>query len=172
MEFRYYLTEQIKKHPAIMPQDVAKICYQAAMGAEHLLSDISVAKKYFDAEFEATEPRDCELFECLSDDVCRIDLGAWKKSGMPSEWLFDMFVSTASVKRGGREVLEEYLSCVENVLSESDTRFSLEDWCEFLEKYRSAGLPAIHHSAEYRESEKPAYRIVSRELLTKYLSLE
>jgi hypothetical protein len=172
MEFKCYLEEQLKKHPSILPQDVAKICYQAAMGAEHLLSDTAAAKRYFDAEFESVEPRDGELFECLSDDICRVDLGVWKRTGMPSEWLFDMFVSTASVKRGGRDVLEEYLSCVETVLSECDTCFSLEDWCDFLNKYRSAGLPAIHHSAEYRESEKPAYRIVSRALLTKYLSLE
>lgn len=39
MKFKSYLIQQIRKHPAMMSRDVAKMCYQAAMGAEHLLSD-------------------------------------------------------------------------------------------------------------------------------------
>ena len=160
MDFREYLSEHIKKHPSIMPQDVAKACYQAALGAEHLLSDISAAKRYFDAEFEATEARDCHLFERLSDDVCRVDLGAWKATGMPQEWLFNMFVGTATIKHYGKEKLEEYITCAEDLLCELEIGFSLEEWSSFLREYKSAGLPAIHHSGKYRESERPAYRIV------------
>ena len=166
MEFRYYLQEQIKKHPSIMPRDVAKACYQAAMGAEHLLCDLSAAKRYFDAEFESVEARDCEIYECLSDDICRVDLGAWKATGMPGEWLFNMFAATATVKRGGRELLEKHISDAEAVIKEGKTSFSPEEWREFLEKYREAGLPAIHHSDSYRESERPAYRIVDRGFLS------
>ncbi len=165
MEFKCYLEEQLKKHPSILPQDVAKICYQAAMGAEHLLSDTAAARRYFDAEFESVEPRDGELFECLSDDVCRVDLGVWKRTGMPSEWLFNMFVETATVKRGGKDVLEGYLSCVEDLLMDADACFSPSEWGEFLGKYRDLGMPAVHHSAEYRDSERPAYRIVDRAFL-------
>lgn len=165
MDFKLYLTEQIKKHPSIMPQDIAKACYQAAMGAEHLLSDTTAAKRYFDAEFEATVPRRGELFECLSDDICRVDLGAWKMTGMPREWLFNMFVGTATVPRGGREILEEYLAEAETVLESAYVDFSAEEFHGFLKKYRAAGLPSIHHSEVYRQNESPAYRIVDREFL-------
>ena len=165
MEFKEYLIEHLKKHPSIKPCDIAKLCYQAAMGAEHLLLDTARAKKYFDAEFASVEPKSGELFECLSDNVCRVDLGVWKLEGMPSEWLFNMFVETATVKSGGRELLEANLSCVEDVIKDREISFSKEEWREFLEKYRALGMPAIHHSDEYRQSERPAYRIVDRSFL-------
>ena len=165
MEFKEYLIEHLKKHPSMMPRDVAKLCYQAAMGAEHLLLDPIRAKKYFDAEFESVEPKSGELFECLSDDVCRVDLGVWKLEGMPSEWLFNMFLETATVKHGGRELLEANLSFVEDVIGEQETCFSKEEWREFLKEYREIGMPAIHHSEKYRQSERPAYRIVDRSFL-------
>ena len=44
----------------------------------------------------------------------------------------------------------------------------VEEWKEFLTAYRSAGMPAVHHSEEYRIAEKPAYRIVRVELLAEY----
>ena len=165
MEFRYYLEDQIKKHPSIMPRDVAKACYQAAMGAEHLLCDLAAARRYFDAEFDSVESRGGEIYECLSDDICRVDLGAWKATGMPREWLFNMFAATATVKRGGRELLEKHLADADAVVSSKNVSFSAEEWREFLKKYREAGLPAIHHSDSYRVSEKPAYRIVDRGFL-------
>ena len=162
MKFKEYLIESLKKHPSIMPRDVAKLCYQAAMGAEHLLMDASAARKYFDAEFDVTDVRDGELFECLSDDVCRVDLGAWKKTGMPKEWLFNMFVGTASVSRGGRDVLEKYLEDADEVIAGIGENFPLAEWRNFAEEYRAKGMPAVHHSDAYRELERPAYRIVDR----------
>ena len=38
MSIKKYLKEQFVLHPSMMPSDVAKLCYQAAMGAEHLLT--------------------------------------------------------------------------------------------------------------------------------------
>ena len=153
-----------------MPQDIAKICYQAAMGAEHLLSDTAAAKRYFDAEMAATEAEDGELFECLSDSICRVNFGAWKARGLPSDALFDAFVATASVKRGGKELLVRYLDEAEACISCAS--FTLEEWQSFLIGYKAAGMPAVHHSARYRECEKPAYRIVDREILCKIVGLE
>lgn len=149
----------------MQPSDIAKMCYQAALGAEHLLLDTERARAYFNAEFNSVEPREGELFEPLSDQVCRVDLGVWKAEGRKREELFDMFVATASVPCGGKENLLQYLSDAEGCLSELSLSFTLGEWQGFLEKYKAAGMPAVHHSSEYRESERPAYRIVLRSLL-------
>ena len=170
MEFKNYLIEQAKKHPSMQPSDVAKMCYQSALGAEHLLLDIERARAYFDMEYASVEPREGEIFECLSDNVCRIDLGAWKNSGLPSEYLFRMFVASASISQDGREKLVECIESVELCLGELNLSFSLDDWKAFLEKYRELGMPAIHHSDIYRNAEKPAYRIVDRKF-TKIIEL-
>lgn len=165
MEFKNYLIEQAKKHPSMQPSDIAKMCYQAALGAEHLLLDVERARAYFNMEFDSVEPREGDLFECLSDNVCRIDLGVWKKQGRQADELFDMFVATASIPCVGKEHLLQYLSDVQKHFSEFSFSFSLDEWQCFLEKYKAAGMPAVHHSNEYRESERPAYRIVLRSLL-------
>ena len=168
MDFKFYLVEQIKKHPSIKPQDVAKMCYQAAFGAEHLLLDTSAAKRYFDAEFEAVEPCEGDLFECISDKVCRVNLGAWKKRELPPERLFDVFVATASIKDGGKARFEGYISEAESCFERGEVEslsFTLAEWRDFLDEYRAAGMPAVHHSEAYRKSEKPAYRIVRRDLI-------
>ena len=67
MSIKNYLTEHIKKHPSLMPQDVVKLCYQAAFGAEHLLSDLSAAKRYFDLEFDGVEPSATERVLSVRD---------------------------------------------------------------------------------------------------------
>lgn len=157
MDFTTYVEEQLRLHPATQPQDVIKQCYQAARGAEHLLADIARARSYFDQEHAAT-PADAALplFEAISDNVCRVNLSAWKATSLPEEWLFRMFVHTASVPMGGAELLESYIE------QASQASGHLPGWAETLAAWRSQGMPAVHHSESYRAAEKPAYRIVDR----------
>jgi hypothetical protein len=67
--------------------------------------------------------------------------------------------------------LQSYLTEVSGYLSHHDTPVTLDAWHEFMVWYEGLGRPAIHHSDAYRQHEKPAYRIVRRELLgTAYLA--
>jgi ABC-type transport system involved in cytochrome bd biosynthesis fused ATPase/permease subunit len=59
--------------------------------------------------------------------------------------------------------LEENLRIVEANLS--CFAFSAQEWSSFIEAYRAQGMPAIHHSEQYRQAEKPAYRLVRRDML-------
>lgn len=161
MEFRDYLAEQIKAYPVMQPQDVVKLCYQAAFGAEHLLADVSRAKAYFEQEYGAVPAKDMVLWEQISPKVCRINLCAWKSQGLPADWLFRMFVNSASVTEGSRELFLDYLKIAEQMVGQVRMGFTLDKWNTFLEQYREAGMPAVHHSQAYRDSEYPAYRIVS-----------
>lgn len=156
MDFSTCLQEQLRLHPSAQPQDVLKLCYQAAYGAEHLLADTIRARAYFDREYAAT-PADASLplFEPISPEVSRVNLGAWKAAGLPDAWLFRMFVHTASVPMGGAELLEECLAEAEPLCA------SLPGWQENLSAWRAMGMPALHHSEAYRAAEHPAYRIVN-----------
>lgn len=164
MDFKYYLAEQIKKHPSMMPQDVVKLCYQAAMGAEHLLSDISAARRYFDAEFDSVLPREGELFESLSDEICRVDLGVWKAKGLNGDVLFEAFCAAAKAKSDGRDVLVGYVLDAGAFIEEHEDSFSfsVDRWNDFLKEYLAMGMPAVHHSEIYRQAERPSYRIVKK----------
>lgn len=159
MSFATCLREQLALHPSMQPQDVLKLCYQAARGAEHLLADVSRARAYFDQEYAAT-PADASLplFEALSENVSRVNLAAWKAEGLPADWLFRMFVDAASVPQEGRDLLEDCIAQAAPIAAAV-----MPDWADALAAWRNAGRPAIRHSEAYRAAERPAYRIVRRQ---------
>lgn len=158
MDFTTCLQEQLRLHPSMQPRDVFKLCYQASRGAEHLLADTTRARAWFDREYAET-PADASqpLFEPLSENVSRVNLAAWKAANLPADWLFRMFVHTASVPQEGRDLLADCIAEASALLSES-----LPGWDEALSAWREAGFPAVHHTEEYRAAEHPAYRIVNR----------
>lgn len=153
--FAQYLRAQYRLHPSMQPQDAVKLCYQAAYGAEHLLTDTAAAEKYFAAEFASVEPRDVPLYETISPEVCRVNLAAWKAAGLPGEWLFNLFAASVRVRRGSAELFSAYLAAAQCILP-------LENWKVFLASYAGG---AVHHSDAYRAAESPAYRIVDRRFL-------
>jgi hypothetical protein len=159
-----YLSEQLAKHPSMECTDILKQCYQAAKGAEHLLSDLARAKAYLQKEWDATPSEDLPLYEVISPAVARVNIAAWKFHGKELDVLFDLFASSATVPMGSDQVLETYLAEAEEVLTTHRPEL-LPTWRETLTAYKQAGMPAIHHSASYREAEKPAYRVVRRDLI-------
>ena len=169
MKFVEYLKEQLYRHPSAGPQDIIKQCYQASHGAEHLLADTSRAWNYLKSEYEEImlQSEGCgasccdeALYEAISDEVARINLAAWKKTGWPLEWLFAMFVGSASIREDAKETLVSYLEEADAFVKDE-----LEGWSEFLAHYKEIGMPAMHHSEGYRQAEHPAYRIVNSKCL-------
>ena len=161
-----YVTAQLHIHPSMTPQDVGKLCYQAAHGAEHLLADPDRARSYLERELEAT-PADgrIPLVEPISDTVARVNLAAWRFRGLSADRLFDLFVATAQVSGGGEDRLLAYLTEVGEWIEKSGCPIPPAEWQDFLRRYGEAGYPAVHHSEAYRKAERPAYRIVRRDLL-------
>ena len=176
MEFTYYLTEQLQTHPATQPQDIVKQCYQAAFGAEHLLSDPDQARNYLAHEFQSTAASaQLPLYEAISDHVCRVNLAAWKHRNLPMEWLFRMFAASASAtsqpgpttpdkadREHSRAQFLSYLDTAEAMILQGQlpVSFSAEDWLNYLAAYKKDGMTAVHHSEAYRQAEAPAYRIL------------
>ena len=157
--FETCLRRQLMLHPSMTAQDVVKLCYQAACGAEHLLGDLNGAKAYFQEEYGQVVPTEEPLFEEISETICRVNFGAWKRTGMPAEWLFAMFTKTV-FQTDGKQRLQDYLEAAESVLH--SVGFDMTAWQAYVEAYKEQGMPAVRHSAQYRGAEYPAYRIVDR----------
>ena len=169
MNFTHYLTEQLHAHPSIQPRDIVKQCYQAAYGAEHLLSDPERARRYLAHELQSTvASAHIPLCERISDHVCRINLAAWKHRSLPVEWLFRMFAATinVSVTEDAAGMFLAYLEEADHWIRHSHEpfTFSVTDWDTFLAEYKKNGISAVHHSDTYREKEHPAYRIIRHDL--------
>jgi len=161
MSLELYLKEHIKKYPFMQPQDIVKFCYQAANGAEHLLKDMQMAEVCFNEEYSKVPAKPGALYERISDDVCRIHLSSWKASGMPAEWLFRMFLISASsfVREEGR--LEACLDIAKNAIRKEAAGSLAEDWDAYIDGYVKSGMRLVHHSQIFRETAMPAYRIVN-----------
>ncbi|MBE6991305.1 MAG: hypothetical protein E7430_01830 [Ruminococcaceae bacterium] len=155
MGFEKYILCQLETHPAMTAQDIVKLCYQAAYGPGHLLADVRRAEEYFDAEFKDVAAVNVPLVESISDDYCRINLGAWKNTSMPSKWLFELFRLSADGAEKNEKLLLKYLETAAKYIEDE----------EFLVKYEANGMPAVHHSDIYRETENPSYRVVDRRLI-------
>ena len=161
MDFKQYFLQQMNIHPSIQPQDIVKLCFQAAYGAEHLLNDLHAAEAYLEKEYAAIEACNIPLYECISDHVCRVNLAAWKWYKLPLSWLFKMFASSSQVKSKDNHLFFSYLKTAEQVLQQTDCAFSMADWHTYLTKYQKTGISPVHHSLQYRAQEQPAYRIIN-----------
>jgi uridine kinase len=162
--FARYLKDQALLHPRMRAQDGVKLCYQAAFGAEHLLTDPAHARAALGAEWEQTAPRRIEVFEPISAKFSRCNLAAWKEQHLPLEWLDRIFWHSASEKREeAGPLFMEYLQTVTACAEQGVLPFNREEWRGYLDSYLAGGVRPVHHSEAYRQREKPAYRVVKRE---------
>lgn len=182
MKISDYLRKQVQLHPAMQPIDAVKLCYQAAYGAEHLLKNVETARFYFEEEYSRAEAgSDSEpLYEHISDVSCRVNLRAWKKRGLPGEWLFHMFAQSNVLLMNSRYRMEHekknaftvYLKEVELLCEEGIFGFDRNQWEECLKAYPLDNPVSIHHSKIYHEKEQPAYRVISRHFIKQFGVLE
>ncbi|MFA6776557.1 MAG: hypothetical protein WCR76_09860 [Sphaerochaetaceae bacterium] len=170
MALEPYLRVQARLHPSLFPVDVAKVCYQAAYGAEHLLGDIPKAHVSFLREFEACRPMDVPLVEAISDEVARVSLPSWKFHGILPERLFSLFTQSAFVPQSDPERnIIVYLDEARKLAGDGVFPFPAQMWYRFDERYRALGHPSVHHSEAYRFHEHPSYRLVLRKYLDMHM---
>lgn len=164
-EWKKYLAWQAKRHPSMEPQDVYKMIFQAAFGAEHLLQDREAAYHYFQKEYEALEPKDELLWEQISEKIYRVNMRAWKFRKLPAKWLFEMFVGSVSRQEEEKQDFKALVETATDTVKEGCFSFGYEDFGQYTEEYNKQGIRPVHHSENYRKTEQPAYRLVTGEYL-------
>lgn len=152
------LKEQTAKYKEFKLRDLLKQAYQGAYGAGHAAINRKKAWNYFSWEFEKVPAEDIALFEVISPDYCRINLGAWKKADLPKEWLFNMFLASTEIFPDSAELFKSYLEQITGLFPET-----ADEMTEFIKQHRGE---AVHHSREYVKVHRPSYRIVSTRFIT------
>lgn len=159
---REFLRRQAALHPCMQPRDALKLCYQAAYGAEHLLRDPEAARAALREELnECGNETQAPLIEALSPDTCRVNLSAWKKTGLPEAWLAESFIRSCAPRSDGAARFGDCLEAVDALAAEGALPFSAADWQRQKASYLSEGVRPVHHSEAYRSAEHPAYRVVN-----------
>lgn len=166
MTFKNQLRTQAALHPSMQPQDVLKMCYQAAFGAEHLLDDVESARAFLTREWEETPgDSDAALYERISNEVCRLNIRAWKGQGLPMEWLLQLFIRSCRPLPNAQNRFFAFLGSVDALCAADGLPFGVDEWKAAKENYLRDGVRPLHHSDLYRVAEKPAYRVMDTTFL-------
>ena len=160
-DLRACFAEQARLHVALQPQDALKLAYQAAFGAEHLLSDPGYVRKRLYQEL-VTCPReqDIPLVEQISPEICRVNLSPWRAARLPEGWLLGLFVHSCKPRKDGEARFYQALEALDQLAAEGALPFPVEVWRQARTDYLSQGIRPVHHSDAYHDAEAPAYRVV------------
>jgi hypothetical protein len=152
--------------PRLQVQDVYKLLYQANFGVEHFLTDTAGVRKYLFDELATmdTTSQGEQLIERISptDEIVRINLRPFKQLQLDPEKLVQaMFLSASETKpdtEGFYHDWNEFTSLVRYGF----LKFPVNDVQEWDARVSAGNLQPPHHSRQYMELYKPAYRVVKR----------
>jgi hypothetical protein len=156
------LHEQMEIHPALHLEDVYKLLYQGSLGIEHLLTDTLAAKQYLDDEWrEIPAAGEEPLIEVISPDSqwVRLNLKPYKAAAGNTETVWRAMLRSAKVT-APREVFLQRWQAFMSLVDEKRLFFDANEVHGFDEKMARAAYRASHHSSDYLERYKPAYRVL------------
>ena len=163
-ELEQILRQHAAKYPAMEPTDAVKLIYQNEFGGGHLIKDAQAATRYLQYEYDQTD-RDpaVPLWEEIGNGIVRVNLAALPESKL--SWLGEAFLRSAEAHRGNLSNFIEKLDILIRLTNNGIFSFDRSAMEGYLTEYRQAGYPAVSHSPTYRNTYRPAYRIILKEFL-------
>lgn len=165
-ELEQILRHHAKKYPLMQPTDAVKLIYQNEFGGGHLIRDPEACSLALGREYENTPQNpELQMLESIGNGMVRVMLAGIGAGSYGIEQLKLDFIRSSEEHRGNRDSFLEKLEVLRRITADGIFAFTAEELASYLEDYKNAGYPMVSHSAQYRESYKPAYRIVMRCLL-------
>lgn len=154
------------RHAVMEARDVYKLLYQGVLGPEHLVHSPADFAARLRAEHQSVPPASDEpLWEAIRPDggLVRLNLRPFKARGGDVEWLIAASLDTAGQKWGTLDELRAVWGrfveqCRAGKWRPHFHAAEVEALTAWLAEH---GYPAVHHSAGYRNSSRPAYRVVA-----------
>lgn len=161
------ITRHFQRYPKMQIQDVYKLLYQGAMGIEHLLQNPPDVLARLHQELATVAPDSLsELAEPISPEIVRLHLAPFKAhGGDPAQLIHCMFQSARNFTPAPAR-LEAGWEILIDLAGKKMIPPGVAELKNFYEIQQQTGLPAVHHSALFRENYQPAYRII----LKKYIN--
>ena len=165
-------SEQLKRHPLMQPQDAVKLLYQSEFGPGHMITDREVCLARLKAEYADVRQNNCAascldapLAEDIGNGFARVNLASPDMEKLPLEALADMFIRSANAAAGSADRFSGKLEQLKDSYRSLPFAFTYMELSDFLEGYKAAGCPAVHHSDLYRQLYRPSYRVVKAQEL-------
>ena len=160
MDTKRLLTEHYKAYPKMQIEDVFKYLFQSSFGCEHLISDADAVLSYIKREYETVHKTAPALVEPLDCDFSRVHLSSLN-GGLTPETLARLFFLSAKAIPDGREKLIEKLAVARELIKDGTLPLDIDLFDREHAAWRDMNYPAVRHSAIFRESYHPAYRVIS-----------
>lgn len=161
---RELILAHYQTYPNLQIQDIFKFIYQSAFGCEHLVSSLETVTDYIRKEYACVGVEGSPTIDQLDGAYCRVSL-SYLKNGLSAETLGKIFFLSAKKEENGQQALLEKLEIAKELVAENLLPFSKEDFAQAVADWEAKGYPAIHHSNIFRETYKPAYRVIAKEYI-------
>jgi hypothetical protein len=148
--------------------DLYKLLHQGAMGAEHAVSSVDMARRWMRDEIGALGEGPPEpLVDTIAPygSIVRIHLRPFLDAEGDVAKLLSVFVRTARESAGSEEALTCALDAALGMAGDDALPWPRTVLMRYIEARRAEGYPAVHHSPEFEALFRPAYRVVSGSLV-------
>lgn len=162
------IREHLGRYAAMELPDLYKLLHQATMGSEHAVEDENAAEEWLSRELSDLGDGPPEpLIDTLGDGgrLVRVHLRPFRARGGDAADLLAAFVATASGAYGDPAELECALGVARDMARRGQLPWTASLVEEYITARRRAGFPAEHHSPEYSERYRPAYRVIAADLI-------
>ncbi|MBE6757485.1 MAG: hypothetical protein E7552_02895 [Ruminococcaceae bacterium] len=153
---RERLIAHYRAYPRLQIQDLFKYLFQSAFGCEHAVSSLAAVTERIQAEKAA--PHSCITAEPLDGAYSRVPVGC-----LHASTLAHLFLLSAEKQVSGGKALQRKLSVAKQLVDEGSLPFSSEEFESATREWTAVGFPALRHSAVFRETYHPAYRVIANE---------
>lgn len=164
------MVRMVQHYPAATLQDIYKSCFQDHFGVAHLLADRASVKGYIEQELATTEVLDTSYYEPCGwqGRFVRVNLAVVRDGLLTVDELTDAFMASAAYS--SNEVTEAWIAEWNEIL-QAICRTELDDHLDNFQadsmrlvEMLDVGNYVMHHSASYRETYHPHYRIIHRSI--------
>lgn len=158
------------RYPLLEPRDAVKLLYQSEFGGGHLIRNEEACLDHLRQEYAAVrQDAATPLLEDIGSGIVRVNLAALDARGFSVSGLGQAFLRSAATHTGSLDAFLEKLQILKALTKAGRMPFSPDALDAYLDDYEQAGFPPVSHSETYRACYHPAYRVVRKDILTKYL---
>ena len=161
------LKNHLRTHPAALPQDAVKFCYQAAYSGGHLITDPARAAEYLATERAGlTQNPAIPLTEPLGGGLVRLHLSSPDAAALSDDTILRVFSASAAhvfCRADNDASFAQALDALASLAKSGGTPFSADELAAYLDDYRARGCPMVSHTPQYRAAYAPSYRVVEEQ---------
>jgi hypothetical protein len=167
-QLRTIIEEQVRRYHGFGIEDLYKLVYQATCGGGHLIKNRVKAKRVLQKEWLILGrlQRGERLLEIIDPlgKIVRVNLRIYKKMGGQLQRFFTLFVESSKLQKEDKPRLNRYWNDIITMSEAGEIAFSSQQLVGFWKRMEEKGLPPISHSEGYVEYNRPAYRVIQKQL--------